>query len=521
METNQILQSWEKLPFSNFYDESKKAEWKQYALKLIANLAAGNTGLIADTGTGKTIMAVLAFEALQLRTLFIVPTVILAKQHADLYRNISANEANVITGQKIKRDWNQRKLVIATPHVFMVDYKKGLVNENYFDFLIVDEMHKGQGEYPYVPIARIFNQKNKKLLCLSASPGASYEEIHNIEKTYNLKQWVTAEIEKPISKHRLIKTELSIELKEVEIYLKLVYLETLKKLIKVFEDYHDVIVPLDENNPFLTQDDNNRLEKIIERLPSPEFYEASSLFARQHKIAYLYRLLMTESYFSFLSYVEKSLASDKSKAAKTILDDNDFRKMYWSIKNISKRHPKEDALLDVLKEMDYKNKSCLVFVSSKKTAIHLSDMFEQLGYKTGTLTGGANKSPKKQAQVIEDFSKQKIKIIFATSVVEEGLSLPDIDAVIHYNQPLTEISRLQKGGRTGRFHEGLIIFMIMNIPYENALYYATLARLKKMKNIFYESARQETREKKSNKKRKKVEITGQLSFNFSGETLLF
>jgi ERCC4-related helicase len=148
-------------------------------------------------------------------------------------------------------------------------------------------------------------------------------------------------------------------------------------------------------------------------------------------------------------------------------------------------------------------------------------MFEQLGYKTGTLTGGANKSPKKQAQVIEDFSKQKIKIIFATSVVEEGLSLPDIDAVIHYNQPLTEISRLQKGGRTGRFHEGLIIFMIMNIPYENALYYATLARLKKMKNIFYESARQETREKKSNKKRKKVEITGQLSFNFSGETLLF
>jgi len=521
MEKKLILELWEKLPFTNFFNEKKKTEWKQYASEIIANLATGNTGLIADTGTGKTIMALLAFEALKLRTLFIAPTVILTKQHADLYRNISGNEAKEITGQKTKRDWNQGQLVIATPHVFMADYEKGLVNENDFDLLIVDEMHKGQGDYPYVPIARIFNRRNKKLLCLSASPGANYEEIHNMENTYHIKNWVTAEIEKPISKHRLIKTELSSELREAEIFFKVTYYAILKRLITVFEEYHNVVIPMDENNPFLTQDDNNRLKKIIEKLPAPEFYEASFLFAKQYKIAYLYRLLMTESYFSFINYVEENLASDKSKAAKTILENDNFKRLFWQIKRISTIHPKEEALLGLVKEMTYKNNSCLVFVSSKKTAIHLTSWVNGLGYKAGTLMGGANKSPKKQAQVIEDFSKQKIQIIFATSVVEEGLSLPDIDVVIHYNQPMTEISRLQKGGRTGRFNEGLVIFMIMNIPYENALYYATLSRLEKMKNIFYESSRQETKEKKSNKKRRKVEMTGQLSFTFQEDNLLF
>jgi Fanconi anemia group M protein len=522
--TDGILKLWDKLPFSSFYDEKKKLEWHKYALELINGLVAGNTGLIADTGTGKTIMAFLVFKALGLRTLFLTPTVILTGQHADLYKKISGQEALVVNGTKKKRDWDQGQLIIATPHVFIADRAKRLVNENDFDLLVIDEMHKAEGQYPYVPIVKLFIAKSKKILCLSASPGATYEEISEMENLYNIKTWVTAEIDKPETKHRLIKAELSPELEEAEIYFKAAYAETLKSLKDVFESLNkEIIITLDEQNPFLTQDSNNQLEKLTDNLPKPEFYEAKFLFAKQYKLAYLYRILMTEGYATFLRYIYESLTKDKSKAAATILADNGFRKIFLLIKEIQKQkaHPKEEALWSLIKEMDWKDKSCLVFVSSKKTAVYLADWANQLGYKSDTLLGGRNKSVKKQAQVIGDFSKHEIKIIFATSVVEEGLSLPEIDVVVHYNQPMTEISRLQRGGRTGRFYEGLEVFLIMNISYENALYYATLSRLKKMKDIFYESSRKETREKKATKRRKKVELTGQLSLNFSEEPLLF
>ncbi len=523
MEANQTIDLWNKFRFSNT-DEKRKAEWFKYSLELFSGLKKGNTGLIADTGTGKTVMAFLVLEALGIRTLFLTPTVILTGQHAKLYNDIIEKDASVVTGQKTKREWSQSNLTIATPHVFLADREKGLVNEKSFDLLIIDEMHKGQGAYPYVEIAALFNKQEKKILCLSASPGASHEDIAWMEKIYQIKNWVTADIEKPGTKHRQVKVELSEELKNVLPYFKKVYLETLKTLCKIFEDQKkEIIVPIDAENPFLTQVDNDRLGKLIEILDKPEFYEAQYLFAKQYKLAHLYRTLMCEGYATFLDYVNLSLVKDKTKSALSITNDTEFRKVYSFIKDLQlkKLHPKEEALLDVIREMKWRNKSMLVFVSCKSTARYLSQLVNLQGYKSDVLLGGKDKSLKQQTRVIKELSEQKLQIIFATSVVEEGLSLPEIEAVIHYNQPATEIARLQRGGRTGRFREGLVIFLTMNIPYEMSLYFATLSKLKKMKSIFYESERKKLIEKKSKAKKRKIDLSGQLTLMFDTEELIF
>lgn len=91
--------TWD-LPFYSFNDDEKIKEWKKYALEVVAKLANGNVGLIADTGTGKTIMAFLVAEALGVRTLFVTPTVILTNQHASLYRNVVGDEATILHGKK-------------------------------------------------------------------------------------------------------------------------------------------------------------------------------------------------------------------------------------------------------------------------------------------------------------------------------------------------------------------------------------------------------------------------------------
>lgn len=523
METNQIIDLWNKFQFSGA-DEERKAEWFKYSLELLSALKTSNTGLIADTGTGKTIMAFLVLETLGVRTLFLTPTVILTKQHADLYGSIIGKEVAVVTGQKAKRNWDQSKLTIATPHVFLADRKKGLVNESSFDLLIIDEMHKGYGAYPYVEVADRFNKQEKRILCLSASPGASYEDIFFMERVYKIRNWVTADILKPDTKHRQVKVKPSSELETVAPYFKKVYLETLKILCKIFEDQKkEIIIPLDKENPFLTQADNDRLGKLVDILDKPEFYEAKYLFAKLYKIAHLYRTLMCEGYAAFINYVNLSLAKDKSKSALAITNDKEFRSVYSFIKDVQIRkfHPKEEALFAAIREMRWKNKSMLVFVSSKNTARYLSELVNLHGYNSDVLLGGKDKSLKQQTRVIKELSERKLQIIFATSVVEEGLSLPEIEAVIHYNQPATEIARLQRDGRTGRFHEGLVIFLIMDIPYENSLYFATLSKLKKMKSIFYESARQKVREDKSKKRNKKIDLSGQLTILFDQENLIF
>ena len=303
------------------------------------------------------------------------------------------------------------------------------------------------------------------------------------------------------------------------------YLETLKSLVKVFEDNdRKVIIPINEENPFLTQEETDDLSKLVHSLPRPthhedklNFYDASSLFSKQQKLSYLFKILMTENYNSFFEYVQTRLVNNTSKASKAIINNNDFRSMYSELKNNPKVHPKEKALDDLMREMDWKNQSCLVFVSTRALAFNLAELFKQKGFLTGVLVGGREKSPKENAKTIENFSRREIQVIFATSVVEEGLSLPDVDVVIHYNQPMTEVARLQRGGRTGRFREGLVIFLISDIPYENNMYFATLAKLKKMKSMFYESARREVVKNKSEKKKKQMELTGQLAISWPTE----
>jgi len=530
-EKEEILASWD-LPFYSFNDDKKIKEWKKYAGEVVAKLANGNVGLIADTGTGKTIMAFLVAEALGVRTLFVTPTVILTNQHASLYRNVVGDEATILHGKKTKRDWTRGKMVIATPHVFEVDYKKGFIIPELFDLLIVDEMHKARGKYPYIFVANKFLRAfDKHILCLSASPGASQGAIKEIEGTFGIRNWVTADIQKPITRHYLIKANLDHvpELREATAYFKSEYTQVLIKLQNIFDSVNKKVIPsVNRENVFLTQEQNNFLNKEINNLPKPKFYAAKSLFACQYKLAYLFHVLMTEGYSSFIKQIEEGLLKDSSKAAKAILSSRGLNRVYQQIKRLDLySHPKEKELLKLLEKLNTENKSCLVFVASKKLAIDLSERFNNLGFRSDTLFGKSGKSIKEQLDVIERFRNKDITIIFATSVVEEGLSLPEIGAVIHYNQPMSEISSLQRNGRTGRFFQGEVYFLIGDIPYENALYYATRHKLRKMREIFYDQpklssggAQQTSFSKKEKSKKKKKGLEGQLTISWPEDDFL-
>jgi Fanconi anemia group M protein len=507
------MENQNNLDFSNFHGQLEKiSKWRHYAKEIEDKLALENVGLIADTGTGKTIMTFILIKSLKVRTLFLAPTVVLTEQHAELYKFLKGKDVTVLNGKTSteKRDW-KKQLVIATPHVFMSEFKKNLVSEDDFDLVIFDEGHKAQGSYPYVPIASIFRKMNKKILALSASPGTNLLDIKKTEKIYGISSWVTAEIKMPSKSERMVKISLNKELEEASKLLSSIQEESLQKLDKLIQDNSNKKVDLKRESFWLTQQEIDILSQTVNQLPKPAFYSGKKELAKVYKVSHLYRLLITENYYSFIDRIKNFLAKDKAKSAISLMQDQRLKESYFIIKKADNIHPKDEELLKLAREYAWKGKSMLVFSNNKRSANYLKNTLSHIGYGVDTLFGGKDKSLKKQRETINAFKNGDITIIIATSVVEEGFSLPEVGVVVHYSQPQTAVQRLQRGGRTARFHQGYVCFLVMDKTFELSSYFAIRAKMKKMKEIFYPSVRNKKREKKIQKSKLIDQKNGQLS----------
>ncbi|MHA1821460.1 MAG: DEAD/DEAH box helicase [Promethearchaeota archaeon] len=68
--------------------------------------------------------------------------------------------------------------------------------------------------------------------------------------------------------------------------------------------------------------------------------------------------------------------------------------------------------------------------------------------------GDRGLSQKQQKQIIDEFKEGVYNILIATSIAEEGLDIPNVDAVVFYEPVPSEIRLIQRRGRTGRFAPG-------------------------------------------------------------------
>ncbi len=75
----------------------------------------------------------------------------------------------------------------------------------------------------------------------------------------------------------------------------------------------------------------------------------------------------------------------------------------------------------------------------------------------------------KQIEILQNFREDKINVLVATSVAEEGLDIPNVDAIIFYEPVPSEIRLIQRRGRTGRSAPGRCYILIasdtVDIPF--------------------------------------------------------
>ena len=89
----------------------------------------------------------------------------------------------------------------------------------------------------------------------------------------------------------------------------------------------------------------------------------------------------------------------------------------------------------------------LVFCDSRSSAEQLSSMLRAKGVRTFVSHASLSASERRQAEAA--FGEEKDCVIVATSTLELGIDIGDLDRVLQIDSPSTVSSFLQRMGRTG------------------------------------------------------------------------
>lgn len=479
-------------------------EARVYQQVIVANATEKNTMVIAPTGLGKTIIAILlAAHRLHLfpesKVLMLTPTKPLANQHAETFKRILKIEENrilsltsAIPPDYRKRYWNYAKVIVATPQTIENDLIAGRYNLREVSLLIFDEAHRAVGNYSYVYIAKQYVKQalNPLILAITASPGYNEERIlevcrnlfiQNIEiRTENdpdvkpyIKEvkieWIEVdlpEVYKKIKKN----LDLALKLRIKELKNWNINVETLskKELLKIREN---ILEKISKDKNFNGYDALIKILECIYLLHSIELLETQGI----------------KPMYKFLS----NLSLKKSKVSKSLFSDNLVREAFeLSAKNTNISHPKIDKLKEILKKEIEKNSKVLIFAQYRETVRKIYEEISNIeGVRAQIFIGQSSRnedkgmSQKKQLETLQKFRVGLFNVLVATSIAEEGLDIPRVDTVIFYEPIPSEIRTIQRRGRTGRRERGRVVILIAKNTRDEIYYWSSYWKEKKMKNV--------------------------------------
>ncbi|MGY4740572.1 DEAD/DEAH box helicase [Streptomyces sp. ATMOS53] len=123
----------------------------------------------------------------------------------------------------------------------------------------------------------------------------------------------------------------------------------------------------------------------------------------------------------------------------------------------SSEHPAEDVQLDYVGSLDnaakviaslHKGEKRLVFCESRRQVEHLGEKLRAKGVTTFLSHASLSADERRRAE--EAFAEARDCVIIATSTLELGIDVGDLDRVVQIDAPTTVAAFLQRIGRTGR-----------------------------------------------------------------------
>ncbi len=490
-------------------------ERRSYQIAIASTALMRNTLVVLPTGLGKTVIALLVMASRLYnkggKALFLAPTKPLVEQHANFLRrvmNINPNEIVALSGEvppdKRFQLWNRAKVVVSTPQVIENDVIAGRISLEDVTHLTFDEAHRAVGNYSYVFIAKAYMEQAKDplILAITASPGSDVERIEEVLKNLYIEdvevrtEW-DEDVRPYVHERKIewIKVEMPKELKEVRDLLK----ECVEIRLMRLEGLGVKARGLSKKELLSLQE---ALQSEAYESGNAKLYDALSILAEILKIQHAIELIETQGLDALRHYLRKIVIEAKSRggsrASKSIVMDERFRKAVMKALKCEIDHPKLEKLKEVVRDqLNAKPDSrIIVFTNFRDTAEVIARELNEMGIRAVRFVGQANREndrglrQREQVEIVERFRAGEIKVLVATSVGEEGLDIPEVDLVVFYEAIPSEIRSIQRKGRTGRKREGRIVVLVTKGTRDEAYYYLSLRkeramfeRLKELKHI--------------------------------------
>jgi len=475
---------------------------RRYQESIVSRAIDANTLVVLPTGLGKTIIAAMVaahrlHKFPESKVLFLAPTRPLAVQHNRTFQKILNLEGMVtLTGMdaipKRKNLWDENRLIFATPQTIENDIIRGLDLRD-LSLIIFDECHRSVGNYSYVFIAEEYMKKarNPLILGLTASPSSDRETVKEICKNLFIER-VEAKTEHDIdvkpyiqeTRMQWIKVELPDEFKKV----KRIIEDILRQYARELKDYGYLE---SANLSKITKRTLLKIQSDIRKeiTSGMDSFIPASLVAGTIKINHALELLETQGISSLDNYLER-LKKQRSKAIKRLFLDErmiSLTKMVHDLNVMKVDHPKLDELVRIVKK--HENEKIIIFTQYRDSVDRIIEKLNENDILAHEFIGQAMKdgrrgmTQKEQIKVLDNFDKGMYTALVATSVAEEGLDIPKVDLVIFYEPIPSEIRSIQRRGRTGRTITGNVIVLMAKQTRDEAYYWASVHRERKMENI--------------------------------------
>jgi ERCC4-related helicase/ERCC4-type nuclease len=485
--------------------QPEKIEARLYQQVLAADvLKTGNTMIVAPTALGKTIVAALvAAERLKKypnsKVLVLAPSKPLVVQHEESLRQFLKATVTSLTGA-IKPDervnlWEKSQVICATPQTVESDIIAGRYSLKEVSLLVFDECHRGVGGYAYVFLAGRYttHAKDPLILGLTASPGWDENKIKGVcENLFIQEVKIKKESDPDVTpyfnpvKVKWVKVELGKDLSTIRDHLDAALKSRLKTLKKLG------IIP--SITRVSKKDVLQAKEKAQARIgssthPPKKCYLAVSLLTAVINVLHSLELLETQGTGTLYYYFQR-LQKKKTKAAKSLINDDEFRlAMHLTRKAYLKgvEHPKLKKLIQILNKELQKDSRVIVFSQFRDTVEDIYQRCQDEEISAVKFFGQASRerekglSQKKQKDIIKAFRMGTYQVLISTSVAEEGIDIPSVDLVILYEPVPSEIRMIQRRGRTGRKSQGRMYILITKGTRDESYYYSSKHKEEMMK----------------------------------------
>ncbi|RLN16547.1 hypothetical protein C2845_PM02G11130 [Panicum miliaceum] len=488
----------------------KQLQPRGYQVEVFAAALRGNTIAVLDTGSGKTMVAVMLARELARRAragdaprrivVFLAPTVHLVHQQFEVireYTDLDAVECHGASGvgEWSARQWKEaigtKEIVVMTPQILLDALRHAFLTMDVMSLLIFDECHHACGNHPYSQIMKEFyadSEWRPAVFGMTASPvatkGASTIEdceaqVVQLELILDAKVYVVEDRNEIES----FSPGATIVNKYYDPYLfDLDDLES--KLQILYEKFDGLLVNLQESSPNKFEDTDCILEMSRKSLSR---YHGKILYGL-NTLGPIVTFEVVKIYNESINTVGDSEDCHFSKASLN-LQVSYFKEALFLIEEIlpqgyeelmtlesgsaelTKRgyiSSKVETLINIFKSFGSSEEAlCLIFVERIMTAKAVERFMRgivnfsrfSISYLTGGSTSKDALSPAVQRFTLDLFRAGKVNLLFTTDVTEEGIDVPNCSCVIRFDLPRTVCSYVQSRGRAGRSSSSYVLMI--------------------------------------------------------------